>query len=197
MHCWRHKTPIIYRASTQWFAAMDEPPGYKGVKPAESLAHDRPARHRQHALLSGLGPGAPARHDRQSSRLDFVAPAPMGRAHALLHPQGNGRAASAHTGSAGTGGQARGAGRHRGLADAGSEGTAGRGSGAIRQDQGHARRLVRFRLHASDRDGRAGGQARPAPVRTGPICNSRPTCTSKVPTSIAAGSIRRCWCRAC
>ena len=37
MHCWRHKTPIIYRASTQWFAAMDEPPGYKGVKPAESL----------------------------------------------------------------------------------------------------------------------------------------------------------------
>jgi len=37
MHCWRHKTPIIYRASTQWFAAMDEPPGFKGVKPAESL----------------------------------------------------------------------------------------------------------------------------------------------------------------
>jgi isoleucyl-tRNA synthetase len=37
MHCWRHKTPIIYRASTQWFAAMDEPPGYDGVKPAESL----------------------------------------------------------------------------------------------------------------------------------------------------------------
>jgi len=37
MHCWRHKTPIIYRASTQWFAAMDEPPGYKGHKPAESL----------------------------------------------------------------------------------------------------------------------------------------------------------------
>ncbi|HEY6720585.1 MAG TPA: isoleucine--tRNA ligase, partial [Burkholderiales bacterium] len=37
MHCWRHKTPIIYRASTQWFAAMDEPPGFKGNKPAESL----------------------------------------------------------------------------------------------------------------------------------------------------------------
>jgi isoleucyl-tRNA synthetase len=37
MHCWRHKTPIIYRASTQWFAAMDEPPGYRGRKPAESL----------------------------------------------------------------------------------------------------------------------------------------------------------------
>ena len=37
MHCWRHKTPIIYRASTQWFASMDAPPGFKGEKPAESL----------------------------------------------------------------------------------------------------------------------------------------------------------------
>lgn len=37
MHCWRHKTPIIYRASTQWFIAMDEPPGFKGNKPAETL----------------------------------------------------------------------------------------------------------------------------------------------------------------
>jgi isoleucyl-tRNA synthetase len=23
MHCWRHKTPIIYRATSQWFAGMD------------------------------------------------------------------------------------------------------------------------------------------------------------------------------
>ncbi|GHA64398.1 isoleucine--tRNA ligase 1 [Formosimonas limnophila] len=23
MHCWRHKTPLIYRATTQWFASMD------------------------------------------------------------------------------------------------------------------------------------------------------------------------------
>ena len=37
MHCWRHKTPIIYRASTQWFASMDAPPGFNGAKPAESL----------------------------------------------------------------------------------------------------------------------------------------------------------------
>src|SRR5690606_14353614 len=26
MHCWRHKTPIIYRASSQWFAGMDIAP---------------------------------------------------------------------------------------------------------------------------------------------------------------------------
>ncbi len=37
MHCWRHKTPIIYRATTQWFAGMDEVPGYRGTKPKESL----------------------------------------------------------------------------------------------------------------------------------------------------------------
>ena len=37
MHCWRHKTPIILRATTQWFAGMDEVPGYNGVKPAEPL----------------------------------------------------------------------------------------------------------------------------------------------------------------
>ena len=27
MHCWRHKTPVILRATTQWFAAMDRPVG--------------------------------------------------------------------------------------------------------------------------------------------------------------------------
>lgn len=26
MHCWRHKTPIIYRATSQWFASMDNMP---------------------------------------------------------------------------------------------------------------------------------------------------------------------------
>jgi len=37
MHCWRHKTPIIYRATTQWFAGMDEVQGFNGVKPREPL----------------------------------------------------------------------------------------------------------------------------------------------------------------
>ena len=27
MHCWRHKTPVILRATTQWFASMDKPVG--------------------------------------------------------------------------------------------------------------------------------------------------------------------------
>lgn len=30
MHCWRHKSPIIYRATSQWFASMDKPPADGG-----------------------------------------------------------------------------------------------------------------------------------------------------------------------
>ncbi|WP_163014461.1 class I tRNA ligase family protein, partial [Pseudomonas viridiflava] len=26
MHCWRHKSPLIYRATAQWFVGMDKPP---------------------------------------------------------------------------------------------------------------------------------------------------------------------------
>ena len=37
MHCWRHKTPVILRATTQWFAGMDEVPGFAGRKPPETL----------------------------------------------------------------------------------------------------------------------------------------------------------------
>ncbi len=37
MHCWRHKTPIIYRATVQWFAGMDETQGWQGETPKESL----------------------------------------------------------------------------------------------------------------------------------------------------------------
>jgi isoleucyl-tRNA synthetase len=37
MHCWRHKTPIILRATTQWFAGMEQVPGYRGRKPQETL----------------------------------------------------------------------------------------------------------------------------------------------------------------
>jgi isoleucyl-tRNA synthetase len=37
MHCWRHKTPVILRATVQWFAGMDEVPGYGGSKPRETL----------------------------------------------------------------------------------------------------------------------------------------------------------------
>ena len=37
MHCWRHKTPVILRATVQWFAGMDAVPGWQGAKPSETL----------------------------------------------------------------------------------------------------------------------------------------------------------------
>jgi isoleucyl-tRNA synthetase len=37
MHCWRHKTPVILRATVQWFAGMDKVPGYGESRPAEPL----------------------------------------------------------------------------------------------------------------------------------------------------------------
>jgi isoleucyl-tRNA synthetase len=46
MHCWRHKTPIIYRATTQWFAGMDDVPGWRGQAEGDA-AHDRVARDRR------------------------------------------------------------------------------------------------------------------------------------------------------
>src|SRR5690606_18709790 len=36
MHCWRHKTPVIYRASSQWFAGMDLRPKDGGPTLRES-----------------------------------------------------------------------------------------------------------------------------------------------------------------
>jgi len=37
-HCWRHKTPVIYRAAAQWFVRMDEGVGVFTVeKPARTL----------------------------------------------------------------------------------------------------------------------------------------------------------------
>ena len=32
MHCWRHKTPVILRATTQWFASMDQPVGGESLR---------------------------------------------------------------------------------------------------------------------------------------------------------------------
>jgi isoleucyl-tRNA synthetase len=38
MHCWRHKTPIIYRATTQWFVGMDRLPGREEAPTLRELA---------------------------------------------------------------------------------------------------------------------------------------------------------------
>src|SRR5690606_3947661 len=39
-HCWRHKTPIIFRATTQWFIAMEHEVGGKTLRDVAKQAVD-------------------------------------------------------------------------------------------------------------------------------------------------------------
>ncbi len=45
MHCWRHKTPLIYRATSQWFIRMDQPDadtkGVLNTKPSEHSLREK------------------------------------------------------------------------------------------------------------------------------------------------------------
>ena len=50
MHCWRHKTPIIYRATSQWFAGMDVAPRRR-----PDAARIGAGRHRRHGLYPAWG----------------------------------------------------------------------------------------------------------------------------------------------
>ncbi len=56
MHCWRHKTPIIYRATSQWFARH----GREAERQRENPARNRAGRHRGDRVLSVVGQAASA-----------------------------------------------------------------------------------------------------------------------------------------
>ena len=123
-------------------------------------------------------------HDREPARLVRLAPARLGRADRRLRRQGDRRAAARSRGDRA---------HRRGLRGTrapmpGSRARPARFLGNdydpadYEQVDRHPRRLVRFRL---DPRLRAGAAAR---ARTG-----RPRSISKAPTSIAAGSIPRCW----
>ncbi len=155
MHCWRHKTPVILRATTQWFAGMEAVPGFAGRQPAETL---------RATALRGIdatqffpGWGQARLHGMIANRPDWTlsrqrqwgVPMPF-----FIHRE-IGRAASAHARAAGGGGAARRAGRHRGVAAREAGGPARRGRRAVREGEGHAGCLVRLRFDAPDRDGRA------------------------------------------
>ena len=155
MHCWRHKTPIIYRATTQWFVGMDDVPGYHGHRPAGVAARDRVARHRSDHVLSGMGQGALAWNDRAPAGLDAVAATVLGRAAAVLCRPRNGHAAPGHDGAARARrieGRAR---RHRVVVRCDLRGLRRR-SREVSQAHRHARRVVRFRRDVRDGAGRAG-----------------------------------------
>ena len=154
-HCWRHKTPVIYRAAAQWFVRMDAPDAstagvFSVDPPAKTLREIALARDRGHQLLSAERQAAPARHDREPARLVHQPPAQLGRAVAVLPAQGQRRPASRHAGADRSRRGDRRRGRRRGVVPADCRGGARRGGSAfgcpLHEGQRHPRRLVRLRV---------------------------------------------------
>ncbi|OGS80856.1 MAG: isoleucine--tRNA ligase [Gallionellales bacterium GWA2_59_43] len=56
-HCWRHKTPIIFRSTPQWFIGMDN----KGQNPAQSAADELVQEKREHGATHAPHNGASLR----------------------------------------------------------------------------------------------------------------------------------------
>ena len=85
-HCWRHKTPLIFRATPQWFIGLDQ----------ERAARRKPRRHQGRALDPGLGRAAHRGHGRQAAGLVHFAPAHLGRADSAVRAHRQRRAAPGH-----------------------------------------------------------------------------------------------------
>ena len=70
-HCWRHKTPVAFRATPQWFIVDG---------PGAACAATRWRAIGQVGWVPGVGRGAHRRHDRGPPGLVHLAPAHLGRA---------------------------------------------------------------------------------------------------------------------
>ncbi len=176
MHCWRHKTPIIYRATTQWFVGMNKavarpvhsvqgdgnPPSPLSRKGSDGVGSPL-ATEVKHATLRELALAAveattfypdwgKARlHAMIANRPDWCVSRQRNWGVPIpffLHKE-TGEPHPRTPGTAGSRCQAHRTGRHRRLVQARRGRTARRRSRPVRQDARHAGCLVRFRHHAS------------------------------------------------
>jgi isoleucyl-tRNA synthetase len=96
-HCWRHKTPVIYRAAAQWFVRMDEGVGvfttHKAPKTLRQLALDAIE---QTQFYPENGKTRLRDMIANRPRLVHLTPAQLGRACAVLVTQRQWRVASRH-----------------------------------------------------------------------------------------------------
>jgi isoleucyl-tRNA synthetase len=114
-HCWRHKTPVIFRATPQWFISMDQAGLRKGA--LEAIAHVDWMPSWGEQRISSMIAGRPG--------LVHFASAHVGRADPLVCRQGVGRAASADRGIDRRSRETGGARRHRRLVRSGRRGALG------------------------------------------------------------------------
>jgi isoleucyl-tRNA synthetase len=107
-HCWRHKTPIIFRATPQWFISMEQ----AGLR-SQALQRDP-----QGAAGCPTGARIASGHGGKPPRLVYLPSAHLGRAHCPVRAQGHPGPAPAPPPD-GAGRQAGRAGRHPGLVGSG------------------------------------------------------------------------------
>ena len=100
-HCWRHKTPIIFRATPQWFISM-----------SGTAARRRQRSGRECAMGAGLGQGTYRRHACRATRLVHLPVADMG-CPSHYSSQNLGRTPPRHPSADGAGGRAHGNPGHR------------------------------------------------------------------------------------
>jgi hypothetical protein len=103
-HCWRHKTPVIYRAAAQWFIRMDAFDSTTEKTTGKFITDKSSKSLRELALHARKRPRTFARHDCQPPRLVHLAPTQLGRARAVLLAQRQRRVAPTHHGHHGPSG---------------------------------------------------------------------------------------------
>ncbi len=179
MHCWRHKTPIIYRATSQWFAGMDKQPndGGRTLREAALEGIDDTAfypawgKQRLHGMIANRPDWTLSRQRQWGVPMAFFVHKETGELHPRTLELLEEVAKRVEEGGieAWQTLDARRAARRRGR--------------PVREEPRHAGRLVRLGHHAL---------ARAARLAQGRAAVPGPTSTWKAPTSIAAGSTPRC-----
>ena len=146
-HCWRHKTPIIFRATTQWFIGMDRPAAAGMDGNGRTLRETAQKAIADTTFYPVVGKIAHRGDGRRPPGLDALAPAQLGRAAALL-PRPRHRRAAPGNRTAGRGGRRpRRRGRHRSMVRGHLRGLRRRPR-EVPQAHRHRGRLVRLGHHA-------------------------------------------------